>query len=164
MRPGLIVKGRRYWCTGLRRHGMLPDYVISATGVYGGTLYEPPDPIVLVSPVTSSGKLKCTVRSSSLTYLSPDDAEMCQRLAEKAKMDWFNYELDTTWNMEVNREYDDRGHLRRTSFRNVIKQLSEGLIDEDFKRMPDPVATELRFRDIVIGMGFKYPGTYFKED
>lgn len=159
MRPGLIIKGRKYWDGHGSRYVMAlgpmkkRDWTIDKKEwlvVWAGVVY--------------------TVKAQQLAYLSPEDSTLCQDLADAAHMDWFQYE--NLCNDEWNREYDDHGHLRRTSLRNAIKVLSEGLIDQNFldieyvggRRCHSPRTAERDFRCILERLGFDDPGPYLKED
>lgn len=161
MRHGLIVKGRKYWDMAGHRYVTALNPVKKRDGTVDREQW-----IVHWAGVVYS------VKPRYLTYLAPEDQTLCQDLADAAKMDWFNSEFDKKWNEERNREYDDHGHLRHTSYRNAVKVLSEGLTEQNFldieyvggRRRHSPPRAEYFFRKIVEGMGFDDPGPYFKED
>ena len=73
----------------------------------------------------------------NVSYLSVDDYNMCDELAMEAKMTWFFPGVDDSTNTEINFEEADETNI--SSYRNAVRDLSEGLIGENFKMMPDPV-------------------------
>ena len=91
-------------------------------------------------------------------YLSVDDYNMCDELAMEAKMTWFFPGVDDSTNAEINFEEADENDAR--SYRNAVRDLSEGLIDENFEMMPDPKGYNNRFREVLRGMGLYDPGDY----
>ena len=140
MKRGLIVKGRRYYSPKFN------EYVIAIkhNNHFVRFLRENGD-LVLLHP-------------KNVSYLSVDDFNLCDELAISAKMTWFFPGFDEVTGTEVNFEEGDECNV--SSYRDAICDLSEGLIDQDFKRMAKPYEYCIRFRAIVCGMGFKDPGDY----
>ena len=88
-------------------------------------------------------------------YVSLNDYNMCDELATGAKMTWFYSGVDNSTNTEVNFEEGNEHNV--SSYRNAVRDLSEGLIDEDFQRTPAPLAYNKRFRQVLRGMGLHDP-------
>ena len=133
MRRGLIVKGRRYYSP------KFGEYVIAKRR---GAKF---------STFSRANGETVRIAHTNVFYVSVDDFNMCDELAMAAKMTWFFSGLDDSTNTEINLEEADEHHVR--SYRNAIRDLSEGLINEDFKRMTDPVECFRRFCLILHGMG-----------
>ena len=140
MKRGLIVKGRRYYSP------KFDEYVIAEQRGTKFSLFR-----------RANGD---TVRLSPMNvfYLSVEDYNMCDALAMGAKMAWFFPSVDDSTNTEINFEEADDRYAR--SYRNAVRDLSEGLIDENFKMMPDPIGCNTRFREVLRGMGLCDPGDY----
>ena len=140
MRRGLIVRGRRYYSPKFN------EYVVAEKrGEKVATFRRANGDIVRIHPV-------------NVFYVSVDDYNMCDELAMGAKMTWFYPSVDDSTNTEINFEEADAHDV--SSYRNAIRDLSEGLIDEDFKRMSDPLGCNNRFRQVLRGMGLNDPGDY----
>ena len=140
MKRGLIVKGRRYYSpkfdeyvTAVKRH----DHFVTFRRNNGD--------VVRILP-------------KNVFYVSVDDYNLCDELATEAKMSWFFPWFDNATGTEINWDEADKNSAR--SFRNAIRDLSEGLIDENFKWLPDPKDCCRRFRAILCGMGLHDPGDY----
>lgn len=140
MRRGLIVKGRRYYSPKFK------EYVVAEKrGAKFATFRRANGDIVRLNPL-------------NLFYVSVDDYNLCDELATEAKMAWFYPGLDDSTNTEVNFENADEHEV--SSYRSAIRDVSEGLTNEDFKMMPDPFEYNKRFRQVLRGMGLYDPGDY----
>ena len=140
MRRGLIVKGRRYYSPKFK------EYVIAEKrGIKFATVRRMNGDIVRLNP-------------ANLFYVSADDYNLCDELATAAKMTWFYPGLDDSTNTEVN--FEDADEHEVSSYRHAIRDLSEGLVNEDFKMIPDPLGYNNRFRQVLRGMGLSDPGDY----
>lgn len=80
-------------------------------------------------------------------WMSDQDLSVCWALADAAKMEWFMPDLDLKENEEYNEGEDGRENLY-----NAIRDLSEGLIDQNFKECKAPRAKS-RFNKILRNMG-----------
>ncbi len=140
MRHGLIVKGRRYYSP------KFDEYVTAVRrGRRFATFRRPCGDAVRLAP-------------KSVCYLSVDDYNLCDTLATKAKMTWFYPGFDDATGTEINFEEGDESDI--SSFRTALRDLSEGLIDEDFRLMPNPADANLRFRAILRGLSLPDFGDY----
>jgi len=96
-----------------------------------------------------------------LSYLSKDDYHLCYDLADAARMTWFSPWIDVSSATEIIRE-QDKGRFYSRSYRNAVRDLSEGLIDVNFLVMERPMESNQRFRSILRGMGLYDPGDYLE--
>ena len=133
MKPGLIVKGHRYYS---------PKFDEYLTAVKRGRR---------TSVFRRDNGMEIRLAPKSVFYLSADDYNLCDDLAMAAKMTWFFPWFDDASGTEVNWE-EANEHVVR-SFRTAIKDLSEGLIDQNFLDMPNPQESFTRFWEIIRGMG-----------
>ena len=133
MRLGLIVKGRRYYS---------PKFDEYLTAVKRGRR---------TCVFRRGNGMKIRVAPKSVFYLSIDDYNLCDDLALAAKMTWFCPWFDDATGTEVNWEEANKHVVR--SYRTAVKDLSEGLIDQDFLEMPNPKESFTRFLAIIRGMG-----------
>ncbi len=141
MKPGLIVKGRRYYSP------KFDEYVVAVKRHREYITFR-----------RASGET-VLLKASSVFYLSVEDWNLCDTLATEAKMTWFWPGFDDETQTEYNIEWIN-GRERRKSFRAAVRDLSEGLIDQNFLMMPNPQESNARFRKIVRGLGICDPGDY----
>lgn len=133
MRRGLIVKGRRYYSP------RIDEYVVAVRRRRVFSFFRRMNGTVI------------RLAHRNVCYVSVDDYNLCDELANEAKTTWFFPHFDNATKTEVNLEWEN-GRKRTKSYRMAIRDLFDG-IDSALEFMPVPKEYGNRFRAIVQGMG-----------
>lgn len=135
MLKNLIIKGRRYYSSQYK------EYVFAVkTDAKSATFLR-----------SNGSVIKSNYKD--ISYLSPADYNMCIKLAVAAKITWYCPFFDNGTGTEYNCEGSRL--TKKYSFRNAIRDLSEGLVDDDFQTMTYTEDYYCRFRAMLHGMGLK---------
>ncbi len=138
MKPGLIVKGRRYYSS------KYDEYVVA---VKRGSAY---------STFRRANGEVVRLLSKNVCYVSPEDFDTCECTATWTKMDsWFEGGFDEKTGTEYNHEWVD-GRYRRASYRSAIRDMYDGSADgvnlECLQISQEDID---RFFAVVKGMGYE---------
>ena len=134
MRRGLIVRGRRYYSPKLN------EYVIAIKRNRHFATYR-----------RTNGDI-VRLAHKNVWYLSIDDFNMCAHIGTAAKMNWFDARFDKATCTEF---IEPHGIEYGTSYRNAVRDLAEGTVDQSFEWVPncDPKDYSRRFSAVLQGMG-----------
>ena len=136
MKFGCIVKGRRFYSP------KLGEYVVAVKRRQHLSSFQ----------TKTGGRIR--IGNANVWYLDDADYQLCCDLARSARMEWFNPFLDES-GTETNNDFGTKG-----SFRNAVRDMSEGLVFSNFEMMANPAEANSRFRKILRGMGIPDYGDY----